>query len=282
MPPRLRDFTEVSTGELHWTPARPRNSRVGLSPGRPSRAWSVTPPRCGRSTSARSTPHRCTACPSGSTSPLRTRPVRTGCRPATLAEAEDAVRTAVEALGGAYVGRVAGQGRCRYTAHLPARAAGGRGSPIFPVPRCGPSTTRTGPTSATPSRPTSASTGCSPTGTRWALLAAEGDPLDAARAVAHVAVFADAGPGRAGRGATAGGRLRGRVEPDGRGRLRADRGAERPGCAATRARPHLGRAGDRRAPRRHLRRLDLRRRGLRSPTPRLPSASPVLALRGLV
>jgi hypothetical protein len=36
-----------------------------------------------------------------------------------LAEAEDAVRTAVEALGGAYVGRVASQGRCRYTAHLP-------------------------------------------------------------------------------------------------------------------------------------------------------------------
>jgi len=36
-----------------------------------------------------------------------------------LAEAEVAVRTAVDGLGGAYVGRVASQGKVRFTAHLP-------------------------------------------------------------------------------------------------------------------------------------------------------------------
>jgi Regulator of ribonuclease activity B/Family of unknown function (DUF695) len=36
-----------------------------------------------------------------------------------LAEAEDAVKAAVDGLGGAYVGRVASQGQVRFTAHLP-------------------------------------------------------------------------------------------------------------------------------------------------------------------
>ena len=36
-----------------------------------------------------------------------------------LAEAEVAVRTAVDSLGGVYVGRVASQGQVRFTAHLP-------------------------------------------------------------------------------------------------------------------------------------------------------------------
>jgi hypothetical protein len=40
-----------------------------------------------------------------------------------LAEAEDAVRAAVDGLGGVYVGRVASQGQARFTAHLPAEPA---------------------------------------------------------------------------------------------------------------------------------------------------------------
>jgi regulator of ribonuclease activity B/uncharacterized protein DUF695 len=42
-----------------------------------------------------------------------------------LADAEVAVRTAVDALGGAYVGRVASQGQVRFTAHLPSEPAAG-------------------------------------------------------------------------------------------------------------------------------------------------------------
>jgi hypothetical protein len=40
-----------------------------------------------------------------------------------LAEAEDAVRAAVDGLGGVYVGRVASQGQARFTAHLPTEPA---------------------------------------------------------------------------------------------------------------------------------------------------------------
>ena len=40
-----------------------------------------------------------------------------------LAEAEDAVRTAVDGLGGVYVGRVASRGQAQFTAHLPSEPA---------------------------------------------------------------------------------------------------------------------------------------------------------------
>jgi hypothetical protein len=39
--------------------------------------------------------------------------------PATLLDLEDSVRTVAGELGGVYVGRLAGNGVCRYTAHLP-------------------------------------------------------------------------------------------------------------------------------------------------------------------
>jgi hypothetical protein len=49
-----------------------------------------------------------------------------------LAEAEVAVRTAVDALGGVYVGRVASQGKVRFTAHLPTEPAGSASFPGLP------------------------------------------------------------------------------------------------------------------------------------------------------
>lgn len=42
---------------------------------------------------------------------------------ARLAELDDAVRASAESLGGAYLGRVASGGTCRFTAHLPAEAS---------------------------------------------------------------------------------------------------------------------------------------------------------------
>jgi hypothetical protein len=42
---------------------------------------------------------------------------------AHVAQVEDAVRASVVGLGGVYIGRVAGSGRCRFTAHIPAEPA---------------------------------------------------------------------------------------------------------------------------------------------------------------
>ena len=41
-----------------------------------------------------------------------------------LADAEAAVRTEVDSLGGVYLGRIASRARCRFTAHLPAEPSG--------------------------------------------------------------------------------------------------------------------------------------------------------------
>ena len=176
---------------------------------------------------------------------------------------------AVEALGGVYVGRVASRGVCRFTAHLPTRATrAGRAWPDRAGATCGPSTTRTGRTSATRSRPTTASTGCSQDlAVRRRCSPAEGDPLATPRAVAHVAVLRPtrSRPRRPRRDLRADG-FAATVERDDEGDFALTALRSDPVAPPTRARADLGGAGDRRAPRRHLRRLELRRRrGLRSP-----------------
>ena len=133
-----------------------------------------------------------------------------------LAEADDAVRTAVEALGGAYLGRIASQGRCRFTAHLPSPPTA---ELTFPISR-GQRRVEYDP--------------------HWAyvrdtlapdvrqhriladrdaleLLAAEGDQFGAARAVAHVAFFTDEDAAEQAAAALRGDGFTGTVEPDGEG-----------------------------------------------------------------
>jgi len=114
-----------------------------------------------------------------------------GLPTAHLAEMEDAVRTAVEARGGAYLGRVASQGRCRYTAHLPTQPSAELSFPGLPgvevLVEYDPHWAYVRDTLAPDVRQHRLLADQD----ALALLAAEGDQFDAARAVAHMAVFAD-------------------------------------------------------------------------------------------
>jgi Regulator of ribonuclease activity B len=105
-------------------------------------------------------------------------------------EADDAIRAAVEALGGAFLGWVAGQGLCRYTAHLPAPPPADVGADLpgaEVLVEYDPHWAYVRDTLAPDVRQHRLLADRD----ALALLAAEGDQLDAARAVAHVAVFAD-------------------------------------------------------------------------------------------
>jgi Regulator of ribonuclease activity B/Family of unknown function (DUF695) len=134
-----------------------------------------------------------------------------------LAEAEDAVRTAVEALGGAYLGRVASQGRCRYTAHLPTQPSAEVSFPDLPgaevLVEYDPHWAYVRDTLAPDVRQHRLLADRD----ALALLAAEGDQFDAARAVAHMAVFADESQAQQAAAALRADGFTAAVEPDGEG-----------------------------------------------------------------
>jgi Regulator of ribonuclease activity B/Family of unknown function (DUF695) len=108
---------------------------------------------------------------------------------AQVAEFEDAVRAAVEALGGAYVGRVSTAATCRFTAHVPSEPAG----PV-PIATANPATVTTEydphwayvrDTLAPDERQHRLIADLAVVG----LLAGHGDPLAVPRDVEHVAFF---------------------------------------------------------------------------------------------
>lgn len=134
-----------------------------------------------------------------------------------LVEAEDSVRTAVEALGGAYVGRVANQGRCRYTAHLPAHPPAEVRLPDLPgaevLVEYDPHWAYVRDTLAPDERQHRLLADRSVLD----LLAAAGDQLTAARDVAHVAFFAAQAPAEQAAAALRADGFTATVEPDGEG-----------------------------------------------------------------
>ncbi len=134
-----------------------------------------------------------------------------------LAEAEDAVRTAVEAVGGAYLGRVASQGRCRYTAHLPTQPSAEVSFLVLPgaevLVEYDPHWAYVRDTLAPDVRQHRLLADQD----ALALLAAEGDQFDVARAVAHVAVFADETLAEQAAAALGADGFLATVEPDGEG-----------------------------------------------------------------
>jgi hypothetical protein len=108
-----------------------------------------------------------------------------------VAEAEDAVRTAVEAIGGTYIGRVASEGRCRFTAHLPGQPSDEVNIPGLPgaevLVEYDPHWAYVRDTLAPDTRQHRLLADRDVLG----MLAAEGDELNATRDVAHVAFFAE-------------------------------------------------------------------------------------------
>jgi len=134
-----------------------------------------------------------------------------------LAEADDAVRTAVGALGGAYLGRVASQGRCRYTAHLPSQPTAEVTFPDLPGAEVrveyDPHWAYVRDTLAPDVRQHRMLADRD----ALALLAAEGDEFRAARAVAHVAFFTEEAAAEQAAAALRGDGFTGTVEPDGEG-----------------------------------------------------------------
>ena len=134
-----------------------------------------------------------------------------------LAEEEGAVRTAIEALGGTYIGRVASQGRCRFTAHLPVRPSVEVNIPGLPgaevLVEYDPHWAYVRDTLAPDARQHRLLADRHV----LALLAAEGDELNAKRDVAHVAFFAaEASAAEAAAALRAEG-FNATVEPDGEG-----------------------------------------------------------------
>lgn len=136
---------------------------------------------------------------------------------APLAEAEDVVRRVVDAVGGAYLGCVASQGRGRFTAHLPTQPAEQITVPELPGAEVAieydPHWAYVRDTLAPDVRQHRLLADRDLVGQ----LAAEGDKLGTARDVAHVAFFAAGEPAEL---AAADLRARGfsaTVEPDGEG-----------------------------------------------------------------
>jgi hypothetical protein len=134
-----------------------------------------------------------------------------------VAEEEDAVRTAIEALGGTYIGRVASQGRCRFTAHLPVQPSAEVNIPGLPgaeiLVEYDPHWAYVRDTLAPDTRQHRLLADRDVLG----LLAAEGDELNATRDVAHVAFFAEESSAEQAAAALRADGFSATVEPDGEG-----------------------------------------------------------------
>jgi hypothetical protein len=113
---------------------------------------------------------------------------------AQVAQFEDAVRAVVDGHGGAYVGRVATAGGCRYTSHLPAEPATpvelGAADPAAVTVEYDPHWAYVRDTLAPDERQDRLITDLAIVG----VLAGHGDPLAVPRAVEHVAFFVSQGP----------------------------------------------------------------------------------------